>query len=1180
MLSLKKISKFIKDLVPGRRGWLLYLLLLAVSVGTVAYAVNSYESYGANNGSGLSFAGRGICFGEADECDSDGCDFWFPDVSSVCDGEEFTQTNACYDPRAAKGTRTGGVCAPDNNVLFVSYQRECSSREIQEHQVKKPLDSINGDADVDHVYICDNNYDEKVLSDEIKTKLNNSSYEQVWIYYRGMYFDEDGEEILPLHIEKSDREAFRGFHESQSLGDEKRNVIVDARINVNKRGILNNTQSLIENYYTNLKERGGGIVYLVEDASDFISMSSHSAMFRMIEYPPVRKGNCMVSVGMGIQSDSELFTHPNKISKLYCETKEFGIVPYEGGGGDYFYDVARYGTLFSISTTIAAPVCVSNWKTEDPSMFCRNKEVLRYDGCGRIEATGEKGERGPMEKFDQDPSTVCTTKKVTVTDGCGGSREEFGQKEDGHCALDQNVLLVTYYNTDAMYVGDIIKDKLSSAGATVTHIATPGFDDNAVEQALATGDYGQLWLFEYDKGGGTWDSDLKAIAKFHQQLRADGRLNVIVDGRINGDIYRDRDILTKTVENYYENLKRRRGGIVYATDDHDYHSGMFNDLMDVIGYGKASGLHAKGTPIEYDSNSEIFSTPFVVDRLFNDTTTGTVPTGPQPNGDVLHTVAWHVLDSNEPAVSTTITGPVECSAEFTGPDPSAVCSFDTVVNTNDCGQTKDVPGTKTTGECDCEVAATPGFPEDGNEFEGEPGAELTGGICFANMGCCEASEDIPLCDTEQTKHFDVDPAPDGLSFADGGICFAEDDLCCGPPPEIICEVGMKPVDGECVECGIETDEFDTSSKLPFGTLGICFGEDEACCISEGECGDGVWNSLEECDDGNDSDSCWGGLPVSPEKMCTCKDGYSSDGHGNCIEMYTISCEVNKDDFPGLKEGTFSSVDVEYKATCSIEDSEGEQVSTDCTFAYKGEGPYSYPLGHGDTGKAVCTPKDSKYGGPTESDLVGPAQVDDKSPKIETSTGSGIPATAILEGFESRDLDPLGDGLVFRATDVDILVDFTVIDPEEVEGESGFSDIDVENSYIEICRGESTKKIFFKDIESESNTYSINLTGDHFGEGKILSTVAGEYEIKIKAYDNAVDAEFDEMQNETSFGSMSILIVAGNASDDPDTSTLNIKGNSVYGVESCAGEGLYANNADTCDFELILKDRFGNPIMGR
>jgi len=251
-----------------------------------------------------------------------------------------------------------------------------------------------------------------------------------------------------------------------------------------------------------------------------------------------------------------------------------------------------------------------------------------------------------------DPGEDCDDGNTTPGDGCTPTcyAESSGE---------QDVLVVAYINSSGYYQwGTELKNQVINAGANVTYLFNPA--DGVVASTLQGSTFQQLWLYDLDSTSTNKPTDVAAMAAFHDAMPVE---NVILDGRMTGDLWNYHS--GPVIENYYTVLKERSGGAVYITDHNDYCDYLFDHLMAAIGYNGCSGNFGDALP--FDTANILMTYPNVITLLYNDSSTGAVPYGPQPSGAILYSLAWYGGNTDTPAITTTVEGLIGFHVDITSP---------------------------------------------------------------------------------------------------------------------------------------------------------------------------------------------------------------------------------------------------------------------------------------------------------------------------------------------------------------------------------------------------------------------------------------------------------------------------------------------------------------------------------
>jgi cysteine-rich repeat protein len=254
-----------------------------------------------------------------------------------------------------------------------------------------------------------------------------------------------------------------------------------------------------------------------------------------------------------------------------------------------------------------------------------------------------------------DPGEICDDGNLDFGDGCSPTCLSSGQD-------DQGVLVIAYINHGSYKQwGQELANQVTAAGGDVTYHLNP--EDGTVAQLLQDNEYSQLWFYDLQSLGTTWPVDAAAMADFHLNMPIK---NVILDGRMTGDLWHP-PASKEVIENYYINLKEQGGGAVYLTDHDAFCLSMFNLVMTEIGYNGCFGKFYGDLP--FDHQNILMKYPNLITFLYNDSSTGAVPYGPQPNGEILYSLAWYGGNPDTPAISTSIEGIVGFHVDIKTPAP-------------------------------------------------------------------------------------------------------------------------------------------------------------------------------------------------------------------------------------------------------------------------------------------------------------------------------------------------------------------------------------------------------------------------------------------------------------------------------------------------------------------------------
>ncbi len=292
------------------------------------------------------------------------------------------------------------------------------------------------------------------------------------------------------------------------------------------------------------------------------------------------------------------------------------------------------------------------------------------------------------------------SKEVSCTDSLDNDCDGLVDCQDSDCfsqtfcvcegvnlPSESNKVLFVAWTTDYKQAYSKIEADLKTTDAQVISVIKStqeperGFSDGDVQKALQENDIHIIFFYSvwYDQGSpSTYSAPLddQALIDFYKK---NPYQEIIIDARILGDIppYNDRVWMNMPgagmadtnsqplIQNYYYNLKKSGGGMVFLTDDQRFVSGL-NRVFNGIGI-KPIGGQVYSEPLPFDNLNPLMSSPNLIAALNNQTSTGEVPFNIQPNGRVLYTAAWHSGDQNRPAIATTISGGIGFRAAITSP---------------------------------------------------------------------------------------------------------------------------------------------------------------------------------------------------------------------------------------------------------------------------------------------------------------------------------------------------------------------------------------------------------------------------------------------------------------------------------------------------------------------------------
>ena len=226
-----------------------------------------------------------------------------------------------------------------------------------------------------------------------------------------------------------------------------------------------------------------------------------------------------------------------------------------------------------------------------------------------------------------------------------------------------------FYDAD----GAALAGFLTAAGHTVTYV------DLNTTVITDFSPYSQVWVYDLVTGlnnSANQTANYTNIADWYnglsdQNLIADGRIISSAPAWVAGGE-------PAWIQNYAAQLAAEGGGLVLGTDHNDYQDGI-NTINALIGLDLFTGFFP-GPQAVVDPNSPLYVASLLActadpaQQCINDnSTTGFVPTGMQPNGQFLTPVAYHGTTSTafeNAAVSSTFE-----SSTFPVPEPATLLLF-------------------------------------------------------------------------------------------------------------------------------------------------------------------------------------------------------------------------------------------------------------------------------------------------------------------------------------------------------------------------------------------------------------------------------------------------------------------------------------------------------------------------
>jgi LruC domain-containing protein len=263
--------------------------------------------------------------------------------------------------------------------------------------------------------------------------------------------------------------------------------------------------------------------------------------------------------------------------------------------------------------------------------------------------------------------------------------------------LTHKVLVVTVQGPNYSAHGPQLASDITWAGGTVSHVYLNS--NGVVANYLANnGPFDQLWVYDLSHTADNYPADWDAIAAWYL---ADSTRDIITDGRIIASLWNNQYLSEGKLiyENYYENLRVRRGGLVLGTDHGAGSSptngfGIFvdgiNQINDRLGIGRfwgdPGGTYAgmpqvEPNPVRNIPNNLAIYRGGTTYGVLSNSSPGNCPTGFQDASNIapgrtplqrtFYTVAWHNGSTGggaaTPAISTTIQGSLGFNVSVNAP---------------------------------------------------------------------------------------------------------------------------------------------------------------------------------------------------------------------------------------------------------------------------------------------------------------------------------------------------------------------------------------------------------------------------------------------------------------------------------------------------------------------------------
>ena len=221
---------------------------------------------------------------------------------------------------------------------------------------------------------------------------------------------------------------------------------------------------------------------------------------------------------------------------------------------------------------------------------------------------------------------------------------------------EQKVLLATLSGDKTTEVLNLATT-LNSLGADVTRqeLVTEG----QIEQLLSSGQYEQVWFVDFSENADNFTTDWQAIKDWYET----NERPIIADGRLLDE--------QPLIENYYENLKKRQGGLVLLTTSNAISQGM-NILCQSLELNDFTET-TSGAVLELDQGHELVTYPNKIEATEIAKDVVVKPSfGLQQKPEALHAVSWIGGTNYEPVITTTIQGTIGLRATITQPENETV----------------------------------------------------------------------------------------------------------------------------------------------------------------------------------------------------------------------------------------------------------------------------------------------------------------------------------------------------------------------------------------------------------------------------------------------------------------------------------------------------------------------------
>jgi len=410
--------------------------------------------------------------------------------------------------------------------------------------------------------------------------------------------------------------------------------------------------------------------------------------------------------------------------------------------------------------------------------------------------------------------------------------------------------------------------------------------------------------------------------------------------------------------------------------------------------------------------------------------------------------------------------------------------------------------------------------------------------------------------------------------------------------QVACGNGkLETVSGEACDDGNSNNNDGCDSLCRVQTGWVCSGSEGAIssCSHAPFCGDGTKDSGESCDDGNtvNGDKCSAQCMTSiPPEIC-----WLNESDTKVCETAVASADTCDQEFSPYSEDFYTwacrpwhNGDVTIRANC-----DGDYQLIGSGMGSQGSGCFSGSCSTSLAPIEKRVAKNDEYDLCVSDEAGNEATlkvlvnwIDKLAPKFPvedpTLPPQPIPiypqpedpenGTLYIQSQDSpwRPLNTTQDTIIEAHKEVQFIL-AKVEDPVKTSenGQSGFY-ADRKNFLIKINgpeTGSSLEQTAFGDLGSISGVeYDASSKVIKINDDSDIFEKIGPYTIEVIVKDRAM--------NEVSSGTLKVLVVASEASDEKSEVTLDY---------ACSDGSLLANNQDKCSGTIFIKDRFGNVIHG-